>query len=532
MSSFELSINIKGSDFPELGCPVSPVKKAAIDKGVKSDKYDKDAFKGDWKDYEGDVNTLYKDRVRKLDGVNGNEVKDDYISLKFHFEKDISKTYKFMGMDIDEDFNAVIPIGSGAVIVANMASVGKGEVKETLGKAFEGTFFGTEKANYIKAMGILNRMDGNGFRRILTRIKCGGLFNLIKSISNNKGVDRNIYSDIKEYTDLLKNEVVVSSNSIILSIINDKEKKKSEINLDSYKKLEEDDEAGLEEIIFSRILVYWSDVLNYYKSVYTMLSNLDMWSNLGKRALGDRTFNSRMGSCCSVVDNETGELTNRVISFAGVSENFSIAGKEFLYEQISNAYDNLALSISGRSSSTIRNNSMFIEGEDIVDSLFIGNFDQTDVYYDENNKITLDEMQALSSLDSLRYIDEDAELSKSSYNMKDPYDRALYVKSAIRSYERNFKDYKTVSNYDVPNTLAELVENEKIESNPVISYEEMFNKDRMKAVTDDDKQRDTVTSTLEEMRTGVGRRDLMKVMKLVSKLSDRLLKSFASQVKP
>lgn len=532
MSSFELSINIKGSEFPELGCPTTPVKKVNIVKGLKPSKFEKDTFKDDWGYYESDVNSLYKDRVRKLDGVNGNDIKDDYMSLKLHFEKDISKTYKFMGMDIDEDFNAVIPIGSGAIVVANMAGIGKGEVEEKLGTKYKNTFSSKSgKAQYDEATNIINRIDSNGFRRILTRVKCGGLFSCIKNISKNKGIDRDIYLDVKEYTDLLKN-VAVSSNSIILSIINEKEKKKNEIDLDSYKKspgswdTDSDSNSDLEEIILARIFIYWSDVLNYYKSVHTLLSTLDLWSNLGKRALGDKDFNNRMGSCCSIVDNETGEVTNRVVSFTGVSESFSIAGKELLFEEISNSYNNLALSISGRGTT---DNSKFIEGEDAVDNLFKGNFDQTDVFVGQNNKISLDEMQALSSLDSLRYIDEDAELSKSSYDMKDPYDRALYVKSAIRSYERNFKDFKPAGSYDVPNTLAELVENDKIESNPIISYEEFLDKAEKNAITDNDRQRDIVTSTMEELKAGLGRRDLMKIMKLVSKLSDRILKNFANQ---
>lgn len=526
MSSFELSINIKGSDFPELGCPTTPVKKVKIDKNIKPSKEEKESFTGDYDYFVKDVGNR-KNKITALDGTGNFAVKDDYISAKFNFEKDVSKTYKFMGMDIDEDFNAVIPIGSGAVIVANMAGIGNGEIEETLGNNFKGSFYSKSgKALYEESTNIINRMDSNGFRRILTRIKCGGMFNLIKSISNNKGVDKDIYSDIKEYTELLRN-VAVSSNSIILSIICEREKKKNEIDLDSYKSSGRDsgdeDSKDLEEIILARIFLYWSDVLNYYSSVHTLLSTLDLWTMFGKRALGDQTFNKRMGSCCSVVDNETGEVENRVVSFTGVSKNFSVAGQEFFCSQISEAYRNLAYSISGRGTSS---NYRFVEGEDITTNLFKGNFDQTDVSYDDN--LSLDEMQALSSLDSLRYIDDNSDLAKSSYNMKDPYDRALYVKSAIRSYERNFKEFKPVSSYDVPNTLAELVENEKVESNPVISYEEI----RDNTATENDRTRDILTSTLEEIKSGLGRRDLMKIMKLVSKLSDRLLKDFAAQPRP
>ena len=79
-----------------------------------------------------------------------------------------------MGMDIDEDFNAVIPIGSGAVIVANMAGIGKGEIEETLGDNFKGSFYSKSgslcrrtqntPANYWEIIG--NRHDNFQLTRL------------------------------------------------------------------------------------------------------------------------------------------------------------------------------------------------------------------------------------------------------------------------------------------------------------------------------------------------------------------------------
>ena len=105
-----------------------------------------------------------------------------------------------------------------------------------------------------------------------------------------------------------------------------------------------------------------------------------------------------------------------------------------------------------------------------IRAILLSNIDSTDI--DDLWSLTDEEAQALSVLDSLRYIDEDADISRESYDMNDPDQRGLFVKSCIRSYDRNFKEFKPATQYDVTEALAELVERGDIESNPEITQAE------------------------------------------------------------
>lgn len=124
----------------------------------------------------------------------------------------------------------------------------------------------------------------------------------------------------------------------------------------------------------------------------------------------------------------------------------------------------------------------------------------------------------MSVIDSLRYIDEDADISKASYDMDDPEQRGLFVKSCIRSYERNFKEFKPVTNYDVTEALADIVERGDIESNPEVT---------MDAYTQDQSLTgDVVTSTQGQVVMKVNTQDLKRIMKLVNKFSKDILDGF------
>ena len=82
------------------------------------------------------------------------------------------------------------------------------------------------------------------------------------------------------------------------------------------------------------------------------------------------------------------------------------------------------------------------------------NIDAFDNPYD----LTPSELQAVSNYDSLQNIDEDAKVCVSSYNLNDPEERGLFLKSAIKSYEKNFREYKPENNYDVTTAMSDLIE--------------------------------------------------------------------------
>jgi hypothetical protein len=138
---------------------------------------------------------------------------------------------------------------------------------------------------------------------------------------------------------------------------------------------------------------------------------------------------------------------------------------------------------------------------------------------DDVYSLTMPELQALSVLDSLKYIDEDAVLCRESYDMNDPDQRGLFVKSSIRSYERNFKEFKPATQYDVTDALADMVERGDIVNNPT-----PIPKENASPTGDDDSP--VVTSTQEDIDVTVNKSKLLKILKLVNKSTDRILKGF------
>ena len=114
----------------------------------------------------------------------------------------------------------------------------------------------------------------------------------------------------------------------------------------------------------------------------------------------------------------------------------------------------------------------------------------------------------MSNYDSLQNIDEDADTCMDSYDMDDPEERGLYMKSAIRSYERNFKAYKPKENYDVTNAMSEMIERGDRFRDRIVSDETYDGEDTSVYV---------VTSKKDEIKLGIDKKTLLKVSKMLDK---------------
>ena len=132
--------------------------------------------------------------------------------------------------------------------------------------------------------------------------------------------------------------------------------------------------------------------------------------------------------------------------------------------------------------------------------------------------LSLEEAQAFSILDSLRYIDEDAEFSKETYDMTDPEQRGLYVRSAIKAYERNFREFKPVRSYDVTERMVDLVENVGVESVKLTPID--------RNDPNEYNPTDLVTATEKEMKINYDIQSMKKAFNLVRRSLDKVVKSF------
>ena len=134
---------------------------------------------------------------------------------------------------------------------------------------------------------------------------------------------------------------------------------------------------------------------------------------------------------------------------------------------------------------------------------------------DNLTELTAEEAQAMSILDTLNYVDEDASLVKQSYDMSNPEERAKFIKSSIKFYERNFKEFKPAAHYDgITDSMAELIE--KGDGAGTL----IDNNGNEVPVSD------IMTGSVQDLRIAEFKKNLLKVLKLLSKSLLKIEKGF------
>ena len=489
MASYSVDVSVSNILFPEIGSPLYP--KPA--KEVKPAKSDREAYTGYTSSVGMSVGSIAP-WFRKQPAHR--ECNQDGMRVVFDFERDTPKTYKFLGMDVDENFNAVIKMSSGCVIVAPMFDRDAIEVKLK------------DNTRYLDndVSLVINNLTIDSVRKLATALKTGVGYELYAKADSSYNGQSLVYDDLDVLRNIIKTDIDRSSSistgrlefdSVLLNLVH--AKKAEQISTAS-----NSSSGDVVGYVIMSIMDYWGDVVRRYNSYYSVLSALDLWSDANRRIIGNAEFNNRMKFCCTTIDNTTGEVADHMVSFSGIAKNGSISD------------DNVIRSAAA--------DVLTVLGAGSADSYYSGNIDLKDLLIsmadvsgvDDVYSLDESEIQAMSVLDSLAYIDEDASLCKESYDMNDPDQRGLFVKSAIRSYERNFREFKPARNYDVTDAIAAMVaRGDTVGRDPVIA-----------ADATDDTTSDIVTGTREDISVKVNKNMLLKVMKLVDKSIDRVLKDF------
>ena len=491
--SLRVKIGVDKSKFPEMGVAGFPTPI----KDVKLKRTDRDDYIG----YSTEC------RNRDLSGVQdaNNKISftADKTEVEFNFVREISKTYTFMGMEIDSDFQAVITVPSGKVIVAPMYD--SAEIEKSIGVILSGESDGVKR-------GVKNRMNSisvDDARTIVTAMKTGALYDIRKKSSERRaGNDLNPRfeigaSDVVGLADIIpERETASEYSSVILSLINMKEQK----TLADFG----DSTDGLRKYngyVVAAFIYYWKTVVDKYNRVCTALCCMDSWSFLNKNLLGDGEYNSRISQCTSISDNVTGEVDPfNVFSFSGISDGGDLGDVNVIREVARDSMLQIAKLLCGNSTNeSVR-----------IDMACASNINEKGI--EDIFSLSASELQALSVLDSLNYIDEDAELVKKSYDMSDPDERALYVKSAIKSYENCFRDFKASDSYDVTDGIAETVEDIDSENGKYIDA--LGNKVHVSDITTGK------TISAQDSSVYEFKKDLLKVLRLLSKSLQRVEKGF------
>lgn len=488
MASFAVNVDINSDKFPEIGSPMSPVS-------LKDAKPNR-ALKDEYNDYLQEQNTAYLSGIRNLAYIDSSMLSYDSknLSFKFNYETETSKTYKFLGMDIDENYDAVVKLGTGHIVVGSMYD------KTRVIEALRNICRYKREGMLELCVDILDRLSQNDFREISTAIKAGIAYSLSDYAKGSGYIDMDRVKVLLDKVSGYKNSNTVAEfKSILLNLVHSKKIEQEEVKTS-------DESDTVYAILLAAIMRGWSELVEIYNGVYSMTACLDLWTNLDRKLVGDEEFFGKFRDCVKVSDNATGELTDRTISFSGVSKDGSASDANVVRRYASESFRELANAIS--------NESLAASDVDYGDIL-LGFADVSGI--DDIYSLTKEEIQALNVLDSLQYIDEDAVLCKESYDMNNPDERGLFVKSSIRSYERNFKEFKPANNYDVTEALADMVDRGDISSKETLIPDSEVNGDTEDTI---------VTSSRDEIKANINIKDLQRVMKLVFKSTSKLLSGF------
>lgn len=492
MAKRSLSINLTAASFPELGLPNSPETVDSL-KGSDFGKTIKGKKKDDLIGYTRSVaraQKVIKSGIENLGGV----VSRDQMSLTLDYEEGVPHTYKFMGMDVDSDYRAIIPFGDGYVVVAPL--VDKDKIKDDIARTRR--FDDNVKS---EALAYLKTCSDVIFRKISTAMKTGILYDMYKSMDSKGSFD---LTDSVRLVDLVKDDIqygqsaesALDFRSIVLTLIHEEKKKVENLTGQS-----SDNYTEVTCALMSSLFQYWrTDVVEKYKIIHKALSEIDLWSSLYKECIGENDFNRRFSKCIDIIA-EDGEIVPGNISFSGIARNGDIMDADTFRDSAQVAIENLERSLQGRSADS---------DPSFMQDLMLGMIDYE--MFDNPYELTESEIQALSSYDSLKNVDSDAKVCMESYNMDDPEERGMFLKSAIRSYERNFKEFKPQENYEVTEALSNMIENGERFKNRIVPDETYDGEDTSVYV---------VTSTEGEIKIQVDKKAILKA----AKLSEKILKS-------
>lgn len=479
---YTVTVDIKSSDFPGLGNPAYPKDYSEVKDSLP--KEIKNKVKDQYESYYRNANKArmsVSSHPNFKSAINPNE-----LCVQFDYEEGVPKTYKFLGMDIDDNYESVILLGDGYVRVAPMFD--SIEISNQQVGAYGSRY---DSSTIDMANDIIMKHTQDLARTLSTAMKNGILYDIFRQQASNfdpisgssTPVKLNV-SDVKSLrlenldplVQLIKNKIGSNSSdsaaastgykSVLLNLV-EKEKRRDQESKFADTGKNADLDSTVAAAVLCKIFNYWAKVIDNYCSYNSVLSEIDLWSNLGKAVMGETAFNSQMRQSGILIQNkDTGEIADgRILSFAGVARDNGINDANTIRISVQDQLRRMVSVVSGDTSST----------EVVMQDIMLGNITYEE--FEDPYTLSAEELQAVSSYDSLKYIDEDAQTCRESYNMNDPEDRSLFIKSAIKSYDRNFRAFKSKDDYDVAQAFSDMVEKGVTFSDRIVSKDEVADVD-------------------------------------------------------
>jgi hypothetical protein len=407
--------------------------------------------------------------------------------FEFDYVDDDCKSYKFLSMDINEDFDVIIPFKTGYV---------------RLFPLFTESYLDVLKGKKIKERDlyeVCKKLTKTDVRKIVTLLKNGWLYKVCKDFGGSVSDSwlQEIQRHVGEITDVIgADNVSTISPSVIYNIL-----------INKGEEVQDTDEYSDGIFVITGLVILFTDVVTKYKHYATLFSSIDMMRFFATKVLGDKEFNNRIKGCLKVTDSTTGEVQeDMVVSFSGASKDLDVLGKN----RSSNIFTEWAEDFV-----------TLVEGKDlkytVPSSILMTNVDDRD--YGDKSYLDRGDLQLLSSLDSLRFADSEGDYTKDSYNIEDKDEMNLYVQSVMDGMSRKLEDYQDDEiRRDLFSQLSQMEELEKIEAAEKV----IASKENLDKIYDlGSKEITTLSST--EILIDKERDTLKKALMLVKKISKRVL---------
>lgn len=507
--SIALNINLNSADFPEIGLPLYPKSS----KDVKSQIPQlKGKIKSDYDLYVQSEERSTYDIQRDIKDVLSGSCDGNGIAFSLSYEKGIPHTYKFLGMDINDDYQAVIPVGDGYVIVGDMFDC-KSIIAAPSEIDGDSLLHNVNSNAYRLSINFLKSCSSEFARKITTALKSSVLFEEYKAAEDadvdhmGPEIQARVVDIVKEYMGVGSPDGSMTYKSILLNLVHEDMAKKAEIG-----KTDSNDSMGAATAVAIQLFCYWNSILKTYLTIHKALSSIDMWQSVGRRLLGDKEFNSRLEDSIYLTD-DSGKLPG-IASISGVARNWDILDTNTNREAASTAFRTLTRKMA----------SPYTEfNRESVRDLMISNIDWEK--FDNPYELSAEDLQAVANYDSLKFIDEDVKVHAEAYDLDDPTERGMFIKSVAKSYDRNLRDYVSKDDYNsvLVDSISDLVDRRNNILARTSSDATSFTNN---TDTDSEDLAYTVTSSSNELMTAETKGLMLKVAKLIRKNLEHIDKMF------
>ena len=435
------TIVLDKNDFPKAGDPseFALIDKLTYPSGTSSEE--KSNF--NWRQQ-----TLEMDSYNITSFFSSNKVKSmlsDMVqsgggktTLTFEVEQSVGQTYHFMGMLVSEDFKAYTRLPNGYLYIGDMFPKNVPAWGDSFSTELFRTTLVSSTQDASSVISVLNSLCGEpSARKLATSLKMGLLHSIISRDTKDENGNPVMFGEMFKDIHLTPVDSGIESTpkykSVIFDIIKGQEAK------DIAKEIASGSNSTFRNKVICILVDYWCNLATRCVEARKLLAILDQWQSYSSLIMSQKTYCETMRGCTTISGGE--EDTPLMLDFGGLLQttpyypNYLDGLKQLSKVVINGLSENDFAGTPATSEDVLRRN----------DSSHLTNvlYGMSTQKFGLHSNSSLAGAQASSILDGVAYVDDEATLDISLYNLQDPEESSLLIKGVLNSYRRNFGEYSS-----------------------------------------------------------------------------------------